>query len=89
MKFSFPQIELYGYHSNQKELLVYSIERRTEKNPLMYLEFELFPDDTNKSDYRFLWQIQPIQIIYSFVRSISLFINRSFHLFSLCVLENV
>lgn len=40
---------------------------RSSSCPLLNIQFELFPTNTNLSDYRFYLNIQPIYIIYDAV----------------------
>lgn len=67
LKMSFGQIVLFDYENGEpKTILVQSDVETNEENPSTDLEFELYPTNSIRSDYRFHWRIQPIKILYSF-----------------------
>ncbi|CAF1487411.1 unnamed protein product [Rotaria sp. Silwood1] len=61
---NFPNFRLYGIEDNKsnRRLLVESISKCF--SPLLHIQFELFPINIKRSDYRFHLNIQPIRIIY-------------------------
>lgn len=70
LKIDFGRFYLYGIDENQSDrrLLVESLSKSS--NPMMNLEFELFPMDKKNTDYRFKWIFQPLIVIYDAVRLI-------------------
>lgn len=66
---SIVRVDLFGYETKAKKVhLVGPEDEPNESNPSIDVQFELFPSDSTRSDYRFHWQNQPIRVIYSHVR---------------------
>ncbi|CAF0769951.1 unnamed protein product [Rotaria sordida] len=61
---TFPYFRFYGIQNNitNSRLLVQPISKC--HSPLMYIQFELFPINRKRSDYRFHLNIQPIRFFY-------------------------
>ncbi|CAF3786248.1 unnamed protein product [Rotaria socialis] len=62
-----PDLRLYAWEENLDEIRLLVKPTINTPSPLMNLQFELFPINKCKSDYRFHLNVQPISIIYDAV----------------------
>jgi hypothetical protein len=67
MLFNLPSFRLYGMQDSNPHLLLKSKSSSSSSAPLLHFEFELFPINKRRSDYRFHFNLQPINIIYDAV----------------------